>query len=243
VAGAPRREAAGGVTITTVGLDADDTLWHNEEGFRGVEARFVELVSPYVSKGRDVLAGLTATEIANLKVYGYGVKAFGLSLIEAALTLTNGELPTSVISTLLGEVRDLLEAPVRLLPGVAEVLDEISGRYRLVLITKGDLIHQTRKITTSGLAHHFDHVEVVNEKDPETYAAILLRLGVEPGEFCMVGNSVRSDVLPPLTIGAQAVHVPYPLTWAFEMVDAVHMQFHELESLAELPAWLAARAG
>ncbi len=229
------------MTITTVGFDADDTLWHNEDGFRHVEERFVELVAPYAGPGVDVAAGLSATEMANLRVYGYGVKAFGLSLVEAALTLTSGTVPTIVIGDLLGEVRDLLEAPVRVLPGVPEVLNAVSDRYRLVLITKGDLIHQTRKITTSGLAHHFHDVEVVNEKDPETYASILIRLGVKPEEFCMVGNSVKSDVLPLLTIGAHAVHVPYPLTWALELADASHLSFDELESITDFPAWLASR--
>ena len=121
-----------------------------------------------------------------------------------------------------------------------EVLNAVSGKYRLVLITKGDLIHQTRKITTSGLAHHFHDVEVVNEKDPETYASILIRLGVKPEHFCMVGNSVKSDVLPLLTIGAHAVHVPYPLTWALELADASHLTFDELESITDFPAWLDA---
>ena len=166
------------------------------------------------------------------------MKAFGLSLVEAALTLTSESIPAPVIGELLNEVRDLLEAPVRVLPGVPEVLNAVSGKYRLVLITKGDLIHQTRKITTSGLAHHFHEVEVVNEKDPETYASILLRLGVKPEEFCMVGNSVKSDVLPLLTIGAHAVHVPYPLTWALELADASHITFDELESITDFPAWL-----
>ena len=229
------------MTITTVGFDADDTLWHNEDGFRHVEERFVELVAPYAGPGVDVAAGLSATEMANLRVYGYGVKAFGLSLVEAALTLTSESIPAAVIGELLTEVRDLLEAPVRVLPGVPEVLNAVSGKYRLVLITKGDLIHQTRKITTSGLAHHFHDVEVVNEKDPETYASILIRLGVKPEQFCMVGNSVKSDVLPLLTIGAHAVHVPYPLTWALELADASHLTFDELESITDFPAWLESR--
>ena len=229
------------MTITTIGFDADDTLWHNEDGFRHVEERFVELVSPHAGRGVDVAAGLSATELANLRVYGYGVKAFGLSLIEAALTLSGGSVPSSVIGQLLGEIRDLLEAPVRVLPGVPEVLAAVSDTHRLVLITKGDLIHQTRKITTSGLAHHFHDVEVVNEKDPETYASILARLGVKPEEFCMVGNSVKSDVVPLLTIGAHAVHVPYPLTWALELTDASHLDYDELSSISDFPTWLAAQ--
>jgi putative hydrolase of the HAD superfamily len=229
------------VTITLVGFDADDTLWHNEDGFRAAEERFVELVQPYALDGIDVPGGLSATEFANLSVYGYGVKAFGLSMVEAALTLTGNAVPQVVISELMSVTRDLLEAPVRLLPDVPQVLAEVSAAYRLVLITKGDLIHQTRKVTTSGLAHHFEGVEIVNEKDPETYEGILRRLGVEATEFCMVGNSVKSDVLPVLLIGGHAVHVPYPMTWALEHADPGHFRFDQLDGLSELPAWLAAR--
>lgn len=229
------------MTITLVGFDADDTLWHNEDGFRQVEHRFVELVAPHALPGVDVADGLSATERANLSVYGYGVKAFGLSMIEAALTLTGGAAPGAVLDELLHLTRDLLEAPVRLLPDVADVLQQVAVDHRLVLITKGDLIHQTRKVTTSGLAHHFELVEVVNEKDPETYDAIIRRLGVKPEEFCMVGNSVKSDVLPVLTIGGNAVHVPYPMTWALEHAEPGHFTFAELDALTELPAWLRAQ--
>lgn len=226
------------MTISVVGFDADDTLWHNEDGFRAVEHRFVELVTPHAVDGVDVAGGLSATERSNLAVYGYGVKAFGLSMVEAALTLTGGTVPPPVLDELLHLVRDLLEAPVRLLPGVADVLRQVGARHRLVLITKGDLIHQTRKVTTSGLAHHFELVEVVNEKDPETYEAIVRRLDVKPDEFCMVGNSVKSDVLPVLSIGAHAVHVPYPMTWALEHAEPGHLTFAELDALSDLPAWL-----
>jgi putative hydrolase of the HAD superfamily len=229
------------VTIELVGFDADDTLWHNEDAFRQVEHRFVELITPHALPGVDVADGLSATERANLSVYGYGVKAFGLSMIEAALTLTEGTVPGVVLDELLHLTRDLLEAPVRLLPNVADVLQQVAEQHRLVLITKGDLIHQTRKVTTSGLAHHFELVEVVNEKDPETYEAIIQRLQVKPEQFCMVGNSVKSDVLPVLAIGGNAVHVPYPMTWALEHAEPGHFTFAELESITELPAWLASQ--
>jgi putative hydrolase of the HAD superfamily len=229
------------VTIELVGFDADDTLWHNEDAFREVEHRFVELITPHALPGVDVADGLSATERANLSVYGYGVKAFGLSMIEAALTLTEGTVPGVVLDELLHLTRDLLEAPVRLLPNVADVLQQVAEQHRLVLITKGDLIHQTRKVTTSGLAHHFELVEVVNEKDPETYEAIIQRLQVKPEQFCMVGNSVKSDVLPVLAIGGNAVHVPYPMTWALEHAEPGHFTFAELESITELPAWLASQ--
>lgn len=228
------------MTIELVGFDADDTLWHNEDGFRHAEERFIELVAPFAVPGVDVADGLSGMERANLSVYGYGVKAFGLSMVEAAITLTGGAVPAPVIGELLGLTRDLLEAPVRVLPGVPEVLSQVSATHRVILITKGDLIHQTRKVTTSGLAHHFELVEVVNEKDPETYAAILQRLGVAPERFCMIGNSVKSDVLPVLTIGGHAVHVPYPMTWALEHADPGQHMFAELDNIGEFPAWLAA---
>lgn len=222
-----------------IGLDADDTLWHSEDGFRASEEIFVELVSPWVSDGIDVRAALTAVERRNLPVTGYGVKAFGLSAVEAAVALTDGRLPSSVIGRLVERIHAQLTEPVRLLPRVPEVLAAIGARHRLVLVTKGDLIHQSRKIETSGLAHHFSDVEIVLEKDPPTYHRILRRLGVEPSRFCMVGNSVRSDVLPVMALGGTGVHVPYPLLWELEHIDHdAHVV--ELPSIADLPEWLAA---
>lgn len=220
-----------------IGFDADDTLWQSEDGFRANELRFVELLSPHASHGIDVAAALTATERKNLSTYGYGVKAFTISMIEAAITISGGTVPTSVIAELIDITRDQLEAPVRLLPHVPEVLARVGERYRLVLITKGDLVHQTHKITTSGLDHHFDHLEIVLEKDPETYARLLRRFGVQPDRFLMVGNSVRSDVLPVMAIGGHAVHVPYHMLWELEHVEHSEL-FTELASLSELPALL-----
>lgn len=226
-----------------VAFDADDTLWHSEDGFRRGEERFVQLVTPYAPHGVDVMAALTATERANLAVYGYGVKAFGLSMIEAALTITQHGVPSSVVEALLETTRDLLLEPVRLLDDVPEVLEAVAEDHRLVLITKGDLIHQTRKVSTSGLQHHFAHVEIVLEKDPATYARVIGELGVQPERFCMVGNSLKSDCLPVLALGGHAVHVPYPLLWELEHVDSGPNDgdaFVELSALAELPGWLRA---
>lgn len=220
-----------------VALDADDTLWHSEDGFDATERRFVELIGPYAPEGIDVKAALTAMEGKNLSTYGYGVKAFGLSAVEAALTITDGRVPTSVIGELLEAVRRQLTEPVRLLPHVPEVLAALSPRTTLALITKGDLIHQTHKVTTSGLEHHFEFVEIVLEKDPATYARLLHRFGVEASRFLMVGNSVRSDILPVMALGGTAVHVPYPLLWELERVDHDE-HFAELVSISELPGWL-----
>lgn len=220
-----------------IGFDADDTLWESEDGFRANELRFVELVGPYAPVGVDVKAALTAHERKNLSTFGYGVKSFAITMVEAALTLSGGEIPTSVIGELVEMARNQLEEPVKLLPHVPEVLARVGAVSKLVLITKGDLVHQTHKITTSGLAHHFDHLEIVLEKDPETYAGLLRRFGVEPHRFLMVGNSVRSDVLPVMALGGHAVHVPYHLLWDLEHVEHNEL-FTELGSLAELPPLL-----
>jgi putative hydrolase of the HAD superfamily len=220
-----------------IGFDADDTLWESEDEFRASELRFVELIAPHAPAGIDVAAALTATERKNLNTFGYGVKSFAISMVEAAITITGGAVPTAIVAELVEMARSQLEAPVHLLPHVPEVLAKVGAVSRLVLITKGDLVHQTHKITTSGLAHHFDHLEIVLEKDPETYAGLLRRFGVDPHRFLMVGNSVRSDILPVMTLGGHAVHVPYHLLWELEHVEHDEL-FTELASISELPALL-----
>lgn len=220
-----------------IGFDADDTLWHSEDAFHAVEARFVELVQPYVPAGIDVRAALRATERAHVPVAGYGVKTFTLSMAHAAVTMTEGRIPAAVVQQVLDAGIGMLTEPVRLLPDVPEVLADVGRDHRLVLITKGDLVHQTRKVTTSGLAHHFELIEVVLEKDVETYRSLLTRLDLDPSRFCMVGNSVRSDVLPVLAIGSHAMHIPYPLLWEQEHIDHDE-DVDELESISALPARL-----
>jgi len=221
-----------------IAFDADDTLWRSEDGFRATELRFVELITPYAPEGIDVKAALTATERKNLGVFGYGVKAFGLSMVECAIQVTEGAVPTSIIAELVDRARDQLQEPVRLLPDVPEVLEEVGRRYRLALITKGDLIHQTHKVDVSGLAHHFEHIEIVLEKDTATYARLIERFDVAATRFCMVGNSVRSDILPVMALGGHGVHIPYELLWELEHIDH-DQQLTELKRLADLPAWLA----
>jgi putative hydrolase of the HAD superfamily len=220
-----------------IGFDADDTLWHSEDSFHAVEARFVDLVQPYVREGIDVRAALRATERAHVPVAGYGVKTFTLSMAHAAVTMTDGRIPATVVREVLDAGLGMLTEPVRLLPDVPEVLADVGRDHRLVLITKGDLVHQTRKVTTSGLVHHFEHVEVVLEKDVDTYRGLLARLQLDPSRFCMVGNSVRSDVLPLLALGSHAVHIPYPLLWEQEHVEHDE-DVDELESISALPARL-----
>lgn len=218
-----------------VAFDADDTLWHSEDSFEEADRRFVELVAPFVPTGIDPLAALRATETAHIPISGYGVKAYTLSLISTAVTITDGAVPATVVGELAELGLAMLMAPVRLLAHVPAVLADLAGDHRLVLITKGDLVHQTRKIQTSGIEHHFAEVDVVLEKDPATYQRIMDRIGVKPERFCMVGNSVRSDILPVLELGGHAVHVPYPITWAHEhVVPDRHVD--EVASLAHVPA-------
>lgn len=225
-------------TFDVIAFDADDTLWRSEDSFAHAEHRFTELVSPYVPTGIDVDAALRATERADLSVSGYGVKAFTLSMVRTAVDITEAEVPAAVIGELVDIGRAMLLEPVHLLAHVPEVLAAVSPHTRVVMITKGDLVHQTRKVTTSGIEHHFDEIEIVLEKDPDTYARILRRLGVAAERFCMVGNSVRSDVLPVMAIGGHAVHVPYHITWEIERVDHHDEDVIELASLADVLPWL-----
>ncbi len=227
-------------SFDVVAFDADDTLWHSEDGFRAAEHRFYELLEPYASTGTSVRDALTAMERANLPIYGYGVKAFGLSMVEAALTIGQERVPTSVFAEIVDITRDLMLAPVRLLPDVSTVLDAVGSHFRVVMITKGDLIHQTRKVSTSGLQHLFTHVEIVLEKDVETYSRVVRELDVDPARFLMVGNSVKSDVLPVLGIGGHAVHLPYPHLWELERAEELPSgdRFTELGNLRDLPIWL-----
>lgn len=221
-----------------VAFDADDTLWQSEDAFQATEARFAELVDPHAPAGIDVLDALHATERLDIANQGYGVKAFTLSMVRAAIDMTGGTVPTAVIREIVELGAAMLVAPVHLLPHVPEVLDRVGREMRLVMITKGDLVHQTRKVTTSGLEHHFSDIEIVLEKDPPIYAKLMRRFGVHPDRFLMVGNSVRSDILPVMAIGGHAVHVPYHLTWDLERVDDHDEDVVELESLADLPTWL-----
>jgi len=222
-----------------VGFDADDTLWHSEDSFHRVEARFVELVAPHAPEGVDVAGALRAMELAQLPISGYGVKAFTLSMVRSAIASTDGTIPADVIGQIVDTGMAMLTETPRLLPDVPQVLADVGRDHRLVLITKGDLVHQTRKVTTSGLAHHFEQIDVVLEKDVETYARIIARVGIAPSAFCMVGNSVRSDILPVLELGGHAVHIPYPLLWEHEHVDHDE-ELDELPSIADLPSRLRA---
>jgi len=227
--------------ITTLGLDADDTLWHNESIFRMTQARFRDLMADHAEP--DFLdSRLAEVERRNLALYGYGVKGFTLSLIETAMDITGGQPPGRIIAEILAAGREMLNHPVETLPGVDEALAELSKHYRLVLITKGDLLHQEQKLAASGLGELFVAVEIVSEKDADTYMRIFDRHGAGAAKSAMVGNSLRSDVLPALEAGAFAAHVPYELTWAHEVADPPtdHPRFAELPSIRDVPAWVKA---
>lgn len=207
-------------SVRVVGLDADDTLWHSENRFQATHDRFHELLARHVDIDRDELdRRMLAVERANLRLFGYGAKGFALSLIETAIDITGGAIPARDIATIVEFGKDLLDHPVDLLPGVDDAIDRLSAAdHRLLLVTKGDLWHQESKVAASGIAERFEAVEIVSEKDPDTYRRILARHGVDPATFCMIGNSARSDVLPVLEVGAAAIHVPYEVLWAHEAV-------------------------
>jgi putative hydrolase of the HAD superfamily len=224
----------------TIGFDADDTLWKSEDYFTVAEEFFVARVGPYAPAGIDVLGALHATELDNVPVSGYGVKGYALSMVQAAITATGGRVPSSVIGELVDHAHEMLMQPVELLDGVPETLDAVGRAHRLVLITKGDLVHQMRKVRTSGIDHHFQHIRVVLEKDVANYRDLLDEWGIDPSRFLMVGNSVRSDILPILELGGQGVHVPYHVTWAHEVVLEHDGEFAELTSIRELVDWLGA---
>ena len=225
--------------ITTVGLDADDTLWHNETIFRLTQDRFRGLMAQ-VAEPEVLDARLAEVERRNLSLYGYGVKGFTLSMIETAMELTGGEPPGRIVADILAAGREMLSHPVEPLPGVQHALAELSQVYRLVLITKGDLLHQEQKLAASGLGELFAAVEIVSEKDAATYDRVFARHGTGAAAAAMCGNSLRSDILPALEAGAFAAHIAYPLTWAHEMAETPtgHPRFAELASIAELPAWV-----
>ena len=223
--------------IELVAFDGDDTLWHNESIFSMTQSRFADLMEPYVEDA-DLDERLFATEMRNLRLFGYGVKSFTLSMIETAIELSHGRVSAHEIQAIIDAGRAMLEHPVELLEGVEDAIDQVSERYPVMLITKGDLFDQESKLARSGLGDRFEAVEIVAEKDETAYRRILGQRGVPADRFVMVGNSGRSDILPTLALGAWAVHVPYPLLWNHEHVDderlTAHERYRRIESLAEL---------
>jgi putative hydrolase of the HAD superfamily len=226
--------------IDLVALDADDTLWHNEPLYTSARERFCALLSRYEPAGIPD-ERLHQVEMRNLRHFGYGVKGFVLSMIETAIELTDGRLESGDVRAIIGFGHDMLAAPVTLLEGVREAVEELAGSFPLILITKGDLLHQETKLASSGLGRHFTGIEIVSEKNAELYRTVMRRYGVEPRRFVMVGNSLRSDILPALEAGAHAVFIPYEGTWIHEHVAPEHLgdaAYHEITQIRELPALL-----
>ncbi len=228
------------MSVTAIGFDADDTLWHHETYYRSTQDRFAALLADHAAPDH-LHEHLLAAERRNLGQYGFGVKGFTLSMIETAIDVTGGAVPASVIASLLALGREMLAHPIDLLPHAREAIEALAGRHTLVLITKGDLIDQERKLAQSGLGELFDAVEIVSDKTPDTYRRIFARHGDGARRALMVGNSVKSDVLPALAAGSWGVHVPHDLSWALDLATAPteHPRFRVLRDLGGLPALVA----
>jgi len=225
--------------LTTIGFDADDTLWQNERFFRLTQDRLADLLKDYAAPAH-LEERLLAAERRNVGHYGFGIKGFTLSMIETAIEVTEGKVPAPVIAELIAAGQDMLRHPIELLPHARAAVEALAGRYRVVLITKGDLLDQERKLAQSGLGDLFDGVEIVSNKTAPVYAEIFARHGDGAGRAMMVGNSLRSDVIPALEAGGWGVFVPHHLTWALEHDEAPvgHPRFRELPDLGALPGFL-----
>lgn len=226
-------------SLTTIGFDADDTLWQNEQFFRMTERHFAELLSGHAEK-EHLLERLLEAERRNLGAYGFGIKGFTLSMIETAIEVTGGKVPGEVIGKIVAAGREMLSHPIETLPHVHDTLEALAGRYRLVLITKGDLFDQERKLAQSGLGDFFQAVEIVSDKSRPTYERIFDRHGDGAEHAMMVGNSLKSDVVPAIEAGSWGVFVPHELTWVIEHVEAPKAapRFREIGHLGELPGLL-----
>lgn len=235
----PRPDESG---LEVIAFDADDTLWHSEIYFESTQRRFNDIVARHVGPETDIAGHLFTVEHRNLVRYGYGIKAFTLSMVEAAIEITGSAITSSEIDELLAAGRTMLDHPVDLLDGVQDTVTALGDvGYRLAIITKGDLNHQQNKIAASGLADHCERLEIVSEKDPDTYRQVTRSMDVPPAAFAMVGNSLRSDVLPVIAMGGHGIHVPYHVTWAHEHVDH-DGEVTELASIRQLADWLASRS-
>ncbi len=226
--------------LDLIAFDADDTLWHNERNYAEGYRQFAQLLAHYHAP-EWVRARLEETEARNLQHFGYGIKSFALSMIETALELTEGRISGADIRALLEIAKKMLAAEIELFPAVSQIIQQLSARCRLMIITKGDLLDQETKISRSGLADYFQHVEIVSQKTPESYGKILKKYSVEPRRFMMIGNALRSDILPVLALGGNAVYIPCELSWEHESAEQPGLEqpgFYHLQSIAELPQLL-----
>ena len=223
------------MTLKIIAFDADDTLFVNEPYFQETEQKFCALMSDYLSH-QGLSQELFKTEIANLDLYGYGIKGYILSMIEAALKISNNTLSIEVIEKIIELGKELLQKPIELLEGVEHTLKALHGKYKLIVATKGDLKDQQRKLHDSGLGNYFHHIEVMADKQEANYEKLLKRLEINADEFFMIGNSLKSDVLPVLNIGGHAVHVPFHTTWEHEKIShkIEHPNFKTLEKISDV---------
>ena len=226
--------------IKVIGFDADDTLWINETYFRDAELEFAKLLSPFETANK-IDQELFKMEMKNLPVYGYGVKGFVLSMVEMALELSNNTVSNQTIASILDIGKTMINKEVELLEGVEQVLQQLSKKYKLIVATKGDLLDQERKLEKSGLLDYFHHIEVLSDKKEANYSKLLNHLDIKPSEFLMIGNSLKSDILPLINIKASAIHVPFHTTWLHEQVDVntnQSKQYKTIKSLLDLPKLL-----
>jgi putative hydrolase of the HAD superfamily len=221
--------------IHTIAFDADDTLWVNETFFRDAEDEVCKLLSPYIDY-ESCQQRLFEMEMRNLSLYGYGIKPFTLSLIECAQEVSEGKVTNEIIASIIDIGKEMLNAPVDLIDGIEEVLEKLSDKYKLVVATKGDLLDQERKLEKSGLSKYFHHIEVMSDKQPANYLKLVKHLDIDPTSFLMIGNSLKSDVLPVLEIGGHAFHIPFHTTWAHEQVDIeiTHERFKSFGTSSEI---------
>ncbi|TRX48891.1 HAD family hydrolase [Fulvivirga sp. M361] len=223
-------------SIRVVAFDADDTLWLNEIYFREAEEKFSELMQPFLP-GKEAINQLFSHEMKNLELYGYGIKGFTLSMVEAALEISKGKITAPDLLSIVELGKSMLNKPVRLLDDVDHIFTTLKNRYRLILATKGDLLDQERKLKKSGLEGHFHHTEVMSDKKEADYEKLIRHLDIEPGQFLMIGNSMKSDIIPVLNIGGKAIHIPHEITWQHEMVeDNPHLNgtYHQYDRLSDI---------
>jgi putative hydrolase of the HAD superfamily len=221
--------------LKVLAFDADDTLWINEPYFREAEDKFCALLEDYLPH-HSVAKELFKTETQNIPLYGYGVKGFMLSMVETALRISDNKVPLVVIEKALEYGKELLDKPIEMLDGIDETLYQLKKKYRLVVATKGDLLDQERKLKKSGLEHYFHHIEIMSDKQEADYQKLIKHLDILPDEFLMIGNSLKSDIMPVLAIGGHAIHIPYHITWAHEAIEhsIQHPNFQQAEKIKDI---------
>lgn len=227
------------MSIKIIAFDADDTLWDNELYFQEAERKFCELLEDFLPQ-HTIQRELLQTEIKNISLYGYGIKAFMLSMIETAIRISDRNVKIEVIEKMVTIGQALLEQPVQLINGVEDVLKSLKPKYKLVMATKGDLLDQERKLKKSSLANYFHHIEIMSEKKEPDFEKLIKHLDIKPAELMMIGNSIKSDILPILNIGGHGIHVPYHVTWAHEKVDTAinHINFRQVEKIKDILNYL-----